>query len=61
MVVSKTLSGRGILLSLRERYHDRSSPNLIVVSGSFVRDLVKSTLLANSTPSLKRSYDEDLI
>jgi len=33
--------------------------NLIVVL--FMRDLVKSTLLANSTPSLKRSCDVDSI
>ena len=41
--------------------YDPSDSNLILVSALFTRDLVKSTVLANLTPSSKRSCDPELI
>ena len=57
MVVSNTLNARGYRSAFASKY-DGNVSNLTV---SFVRDLVKSTVLANLTPSSKRSCDVDSI
>ena len=61
MVVSNTLNTGRLSFDLREWHHDPSDSNLTVVSLVRMRDLVKSTLLENLTPSSKRSCDVESV